>query len=229
LTENVQLEDEPSFYLGKEAITNIIGNDTSIKFNDLPNSQDENIKNELKIINAILNNNNMKIYFCDATDPELGVPCVITYISGAKIAARENFDLNLLSGVIYESHRLGNIRRGVEYIDYAKKDGPQWLYYSGLSKLRENDFNGALSYFAKISEKNSPIKYIKFGLYCYALCCLAMGREKEAIKVFKKLLYVYNFLYGNYEHAELKNEISEIANNYELFLKTHEYYIQNIW
>ena len=83
LLEAIQINN-PKNRVDEKGIQHLIRTKQKVSYEDLPDLSDRNIKNEIFKIEEILQSNEMKTYFVDCTDNELGIPCLQIYIKGAK-------------------------------------------------------------------------------------------------------------------------------------------------
>ncbi|TAM38445.1 hypothetical protein EPN54_04255, partial [bacterium] len=200
LTENSQVENKKNYrkiYLSKY----YFANDKVISMNDILDVSHKNMRLELENIEGILNKQNMKIFFIDATDKALKIPSVIVYISGAKRFPL-NLDIsnqNILKLLIGVSLDLENYEDLEIYLKKAVKnnhvDKLEYSYLRGIILKRRSQHKKAIRYFSRVvkAKLNEPLSALKTdervnSFVNLGLCYQAINDKASAIEYYFKAL-----------------------------------------
>lgn len=162
LVENAQIDDNPEFYRKIPSIKHHLINTKTISFNDIPDRvENKNIKIELETVRGILNKQNMEIFFVEATDKMLNIPCVIVFIRGAQFSMGKSRGLNLeqrkniLEGLLQEHLETKNYI-GLERIYKAAMSAgldDVVSFYKGAMFYEEKKYPEALYFLSRVSGK----------------------------------------------------------------------------
>lgn len=197
LTENSQAEDKQS-YKRISLSKHYFINDKIISMKDIPNIDNKNMKSELETIEKILNKQNMKIFFIDATDKALNIPSVMVYITGAKHWDKKVIYRNMLVGLIEECLETENYLEAERYVNMGKTidytNDIVYRYYKGIIFRRKKNYIRAIRYFQQVlSEvKIGGIGELKkLSLIELGLCYQAENKINKAIDCYLRTIDLY--------------------------------------
>jgi len=155
LTENSQGEGREN-YRERDRIKNYLAGDKTIRFEEILNVDDNNMKVELENIANILEQRNMKIFYINTTDKSLNIPSVIVYISGAKtIYYHECINSrNVIMLLMKEFFDTENYRDFMRYLqkavtnNYVDKSGDD--YFRGIIFKRRSQYKKAIDCLSRV-------------------------------------------------------------------------------
>ncbi len=220
LTENSQAEGKGGPIRNCLAKHHFVNNRVmSVK--DIADIDNNNMRSELKNIEEILNKQNMKIFFLDATDKTLNIPSVIVYIAGAKYFDKKIVHRNILMGLIEECLGTENYSDAERYLNKAdkidKKNRLLYFYYRGLILKRRSQYRKAAQNFLKAT-KIELTELQKLSLANLGLCYQAMNDMDKAIDCLIKAIDLFpgfslEYLKFYYDNIPLLSNDRNLFNN----------------
>jgi ribosomal protein S12 methylthiotransferase accessory factor len=196
-----------------------------VNFDHLPNIEHPNLKTELLEISRLLARVGMKIYYSDATAPELGIPAAIAFISGAKFEGGESADTTPLTSMVYELVRIGQqpeSRRALAQLKQSHWD--LGALYEGMLRVANSDYSTALTCFDSVLEASQLSKAQTIALVLTGLAQVALEKEDDAFRSFVELARRFpRFFYGPV-NAKFKREFREITGRSDLLARADSLY-----
>jgi YcaO-like protein with predicted kinase domain len=173
----------------------------TVRFADVPEIANENMRVEIERLEAIFARQGWQAFLVDATDPELQIPCVCTFIAGARYDDERIANRNLLYSLLEESLAIGDARAVVHLLDLGERQDilNQPVYWQRRAALlqRQGGYRAARAYFARAAAADKGAlpaaerKQIqRSSLVSLALCSLALGERAAAIDAFRQVVDV---------------------------------------
>jgi len=186
LAENSQIESKRNYQKIRSA-QHYFADRGTISMKDILNIDNKNMRLELENIAEILNKQNMKVFFVDATDKALNIPSVFVYISAAKtIFYHETITnrsiLKLLISICFDTENYGDLEK---YLKKAVKnnylDQFEYSYFRGIIFKRHLNYRKAIRYLLKVAK--SKVNEIPGSVKAdqRVICLLNLGLCYQAI------------------------------------------------
>jgi ribosomal protein S12 methylthiotransferase accessory factor len=185
LIENSQIEPHVGPHIKheegweKSSILHHFKQSKKVDYKDLPSIHNIDIKKEILSLEALLERQNMKIFYVDTTDPKLKIPSVIMHIINAKCDNDQIAYRNIIMGIIEESLRIKDYKQATKYIKLGIKLDPKntefYLFYKGLIHAFEKKYAEAINIFKKLPKKKLYEIQALIDIYI-GICYLALGK-----------------------------------------------------
>lgn len=151
----LQLEGERG--KSKKSISHHFQKSEVVDFEDLPDIYNVDTKKEIVSLKSLLEKSGMKGYYVDTTDPKLGIPTTIVYITNAKRKSKQIGYRNIIMGIIEESLKIKDIDQAAKYVRLGEKKDRKnidfYLFYKALICAFECDYAKAINILTKLQRK----------------------------------------------------------------------------
>lgn len=191
LTENSQVESERNKFPIRD-VKYLFQNRKSISMETVPQIVNRNLKVELEHLEDLLKRQQMRIFFHETTDKELGIPATITYVTGAKHFHESMVHKNIFVAILEDHLETNRCEDAIHYIDkfqqIDRKNANIYEYYRGYVLLLQQDYEKAKASFRKVREKIHTKSFRVKILFGIGWCCQAEGKKDEAVNFYSKIL-----------------------------------------
>lgn len=189
LTENSQMENENSKLL-IDKNRQLFRTSDVLRMKDMPHIKNKNIRIELENLEEILSRQNMKIFFHDARDKELGIPASIAFITRCSHMYRKPTMTNFLIAILQDhmdSQRYDEAMYCMNKFKAIDKNNQAiYEYFRGSVHLCNNKFQEAARSYESVLAKIRADGVKVACLVNSGIAYQAMGRKDKAIDCFQK-------------------------------------------
>jgi tetratricopeptide (TPR) repeat protein len=189
LTENSQMEHEESKLLINKN-QQLFRSAEMRRMEEMPHIKNKNIKIELENLEEILSRQNMKIFFHDASDKELGIPAVIAFVTRCNHDYRKHSMTNFFIAILQDhldSQRYDEAIGCVNKFQAIDKTNPAiYEYFRGSVHLWNHQFQNAIQCYKSVIAKIKADRVEVACLINCGICYQAMGDKTKALDFFMK-------------------------------------------
>jgi len=218
LTENAQTEGKSNF-INISGVLHYFKNDKIISMKNIPCIEDNNLRMELERIKNILHEQNLHLYFFDATDPELNIPAVIVvipqinktqanYLSSAlveeSLAAEEPDYLGIQKYLSIFKNTLRSIKYPrISHKEYKRIKG-LYLYRRGRLLIYQKYYSRAIRCFREAlkltkTDNRGLTEIMRIQVLINSILCYkVINKTNKAINYYVKLIDLSRPLYIKY-------------------------------